>query len=485
MKTETTAEILMTIQNYLKENLQDFNTEEKQHIISTYIFGSQFEGTTTRGLDSDMDKVCVFEAEPVVTNIFDAQQHDQCYLLVQDACTPAGYAKLQWVIDGVLDFAHVNYRNSNSDADILQADAQGRMVITVLHERFQSPGKVWHGPASNTAASDTACALDSVFALRCRKWPDCAMEWLTRQRNYNWPTHGQIEKCKTLGCFFVRVGHPNSDENHLQWRLSFSLQERLLVTDFNSVQLKCYILVKMIKNEIIHTRLGEKSLTSYQFKTCILYMIESTPADFWVEDNFLICLYKILESMLIYVEKGMCPNYFIPAENMFEGRIFGPLQIKLRELLIKLLSEDFKFLITIKTDKLGDRYQEALTCAVTSRYPSVAEYTPVEIAHNMLDRVIRTTSSLLQLCHNNRIQTVAKKLLRTISIFQTLDRVTEHSCEETRAALSLLEPDVDTTFMSVLVVLAKRLSKSKNFMFNMLRSEKWESSKKILRNRLN
>ena len=123
-------------------------------------------------------------------------------------------------------------------------------------------------------------ASDLVLAVRSLSWPDCASEWLVRERHYNWPSQEQIDKCKTLGCFFVQVGHPKSDEYHLQWRISFSLQERLLDTDFNSVHLKCYILLKMMKKERVHKSLGEKSLTSYHFKTCMLYMIENTPGEF-------------------------------------------------------------------------------------------------------------------------------------------------------------------------------------------------------------
>ena len=159
--------------------------------------------------------------------------------------------------------------------------------------------------------------------------PECAFKWFGRERHYNWPSQEQIDKCKTLECFFVQVGHPNSDEKHLQWRISLSLQERLLVTSFNSVQLKCYVLLKMIKKERIHKALGEKSLTSYHFKTSMLYMIENTPAEFWTEENLLVCVHHCLRQMLLWVETGVCPNYFIPEENMFDGRIFGQVRCRL------------------------------------------------------------------------------------------------------------------------------------------------------------
>ena len=60
-----------------------------------------------------------------------------------------------------------------------------------------------------------------------------------------------------MGCLLVPVGHPNSDEKDLQWRSSFSKQERLLVHQFNSTQV--YILLKLVKKGDITT-----------CKTCIL-----------------------------------------------------------------------------------------------------------------------------------------------------------------------------------------------------------------------
>ena len=119
-------------------------------------------------------------------------------------------------------------------------------------------------------------AADIVFAFQCSSWPSCSSEWLARKTHVNLPTLEVIAMCKTLGCLFVPVGHPNSDERNLLWRTSFSEQERLLITSFNSVQLKCYILLKIIKKELVVPRIPD-SLSSYHLKTCMLYLMENTP----------------------------------------------------------------------------------------------------------------------------------------------------------------------------------------------------------------
>ena len=131
-----------------------------------------------------------------------------------------------------------------------------------------------HGPALSTEKVASFAATDTVLALQCRSWPVCASEWLIRYRPFNFPSSDQIDICKAMGCLFVPVGHPDSDEQDLLSRVSFSHQERSFVTDFNSVQLKCYTFLKMIKkNELIVTKIPD-SLSSYHLKTCMLYNIE-------------------------------------------------------------------------------------------------------------------------------------------------------------------------------------------------------------------
>ena len=317
---------------------------------------------------------------------------------------------------------------------------------------------------------------DDVRAFRSYTWPDCASEWLLRERHYNWPSQEQIDKCKTLGCFFVQVGHPNSPEKHLQWRLSFSLQERLLVTDFNSVQLKCYILLKMIKKERIHKYLGKKSLTSYHFKTCMLYMIENTPAGFWTEENLLFCLRHCLHQMLVWAETGVCPNFFVPAENIFDGRISRQMQIKICEILRLILSANFKFLLSIKTERLGIRYQEAIESGIiTSRYEQTISSHLTKSSYAVYSCMLSLKNSLYGNCQNTSSQEFAQELYILKQMILGTNIITEHSVTETREALSLILPYFDKTLMSLQIIEAKRVPRSNEAIFNLLTSDRWHA----------
>ena len=462
IKTMTIREILLSAQ---------ISTLTRCNQLPIYTFGSSFEGTTTPGLKSDIDTVLVLDFYLVVTNLAEAQQHLSCLLLLQDASTPAGYSKLQLVSLGVPMTQSIIslFIPSNN----LPTDGEDRLLLTLQH----FPGLARHGPANTIEGNHNFRANDIVGAVRSCTWPECASEWLVRERHYNWPSREQIDKCKTLGCFFVHVGHPNSAEKHLQWRLSFSLQERLLVTAFNSLQLKCYVLLKMIKNEKIHKVLGEKSLSSYHFKTCMLYMIENTPAEFWTEENLLVCLHHCLQQMLVWTETGVCPNYFIPEENMFDGRVSGEMQSRVCKILKLILSADFKFLLEIETDKLGIRFRETLDSGIIrlrSRRP--AFFRLMNYGCAVYQCLLDFRNSIFDRCQSTASQLCAQEICEVKQWLLRSNKVSEHSIAETREALSLLLPYVDITLMTVQIVTAKHMSASHDFIFSLLASERWHSA---------
>ena len=462
----TSNEILLTMQY---SNIYGYCSSNASVRRSFYICGSVFEGTTIAEMMSDVDILVVKECQPVVTDISDASHHD-CHLMVQDLYTPPGYVKLQRVLNGVplfLSSVHSLIHETAYDNDF-RAVSTGYFDI--------KDGHVINGPAISAPATETSSAYDYVHAVRCRKIPNCASEWFTRHRHYNWPTPQWIDKCKTLGCFFVFVGHPDSEERHLQWRMSFSLQERLLVTQFNSVQLKCYILTKIIKKDIIQKDVGEKSLTSYQCKTCLLYLIENTPAEFWREDNLLVCLYTYLSKILKCVETMDCPNYFIPDENMFNGRLHGETQIKLQMVLRNILSADFQCLFKLKTGSLGMRFQHAIVCSalhcrLIPDFTSERKAFLLSVVASMVP-VNDVMQHEIQSSHTDPAVS-GKRLHRLKLRLQNTETLTEHTREQTQKALSPLCQYIDIMLMSVMAVLAKSLHKSHAFKFRILTSEKW------------
>jgi hypothetical protein len=57
-----------------------------------------------------------------------------------------------------------------------------------------------------------------------------------------------LENIQSQGCDVAPVGHHDSQNNDIQWRISFP-GEQTLVFDFNDVQILCYALIKIILRE--------------------------------------------------------------------------------------------------------------------------------------------------------------------------------------------------------------------------------------------
>ena len=421
---------------------------------------------------SDVDYVLVLDVPHVVADTRGAQESEKCLLMVQDSHTPPGYAKLQAVDCGTALCVKPYYLPPYHDSHhgVFFGDKEGRAVLNLLPwvDRY-FVGFERHGPA-RTLLLEVCPERDYVPALRCQKWPDCAEEWLSRKRRHNWPDPVLLNKCRSSGCFFVQVGHPNSDEKDLQWRISFSLQERCLVTHFNSTQLKCFILLKLIKKGIIRPLVKEEAITSYHCKTCMLYMIENTPAGFWRADNLLTCLCSCLKLILSWSETGVCPNYFIPAENIFDGRLNAQLRVRLCHVLQMILSSDFKFLLQLRSDNLGTRLQNLIATPrmniglMPRNSPEVVlkiqmARAPLQIAKAIITSKGRHLSS-------NTLSLLKQELLE-------IESITEHTQEETQRVISLLLPYIDLSLMSELIVSAKRSEKSAAVIFGALMSDKW------------
>ena len=214
----------------------------KEGTFSLYIFGSVAEGTTTGGLESDVDYVYCIEEWDVIDKIENVPKDKPLTLLmVRDEDTKPGYTKLQCTINGISQTGAISFISWPEPFTI---DSKDRVVFcrppvqNMVHEVY--------GPAYSTTASTGYVAHDHVFALKCQTWPECVKPWLNRLRLYMWPPADMIKKLLSFCVLLVPVGHPHSEEQGKEWRLSTSLQERELMHNLNPTQHKCYVLLKPV-----------------------------------------------------------------------------------------------------------------------------------------------------------------------------------------------------------------------------------------------
>ncbi|XP_071150507.1 uncharacterized protein [Mytilus edulis] len=185
--------------------------------------------------------------------------------------------------------------------------------------------------------------MDYVPCCLSRSWPTVAKKWLHRHRSHEWPSAELITMAIYEGVLLVPVGSKSDskEENRLEWRLSFSLAEKLLVHSFNHCQLLCYALLKIFLREIINNEnIFNKELCSYYMKTILFWILEEVDHSYWTKENLLRCFRLCIQRLHYFVWSFYIPNYFIPEHNMIEGRFSEHVQKQLEVYISKLLKGD-------------------------------------------------------------------------------------------------------------------------------------------------
>ena len=445
---------------------------------SQYTFGSQYEGTFTEGLQPDVDGAIIIPDMPVITDIANCPSSNS-YLLVPEE--QPGYVRLQLVHKG--DVKRERFQDLELDmCHHLSVDMNNRVCLVQNSEGFMTTEMHRkEGPAIQMDAVKNLSSSDTVVALACTDWPECAQEWLSRKRIHGWPSKELIKKCNSLGFILVSACHPASDEKHFQWRISFSHQERLLVTQFNSVQLKCYILLKIIKKELIKQEIKEDTLTSYHLKTCMLYILENTPSELWVPENLVGCLIMCLRQIHLWIRDEKIPNYFIPGENMLDRITKPELRRKLAVRIDCIMNCEIRdVLCNLQTDNIG---YYLMRFPIRRRDPLLRLYVRVS---SLMDPLIYTSQirlvitfkcvyqpyiECLRYDRDSRIKHMKEALVHTISDLAGTRRITIHTEEETRRAVSLILPFLYLSLLSCEIV--QRIDKPTEAVKYILMDNSW------------
>ena len=452
-----------------------------------YTFGSDIEGTQTPGMNSDIDMAFVNHEIEVFTNCSSSDGRPG-YIVVQDETTPPGLVKLQMVCDNeplqetrgasgiITDEIHTSLSNSGYH---LLPDDKGRIAITVLPGYMPPfPNLTKHGVAFKMDNKGDYPDIDFVPALHSKVLPDCITDCLMRKRNSDVFTASVVEACKSYGCLFVRKEHCQSKDSHLLWRISPSHQERFLMFNFNSVQHKCYVLLKLIKKEIINPALGSEVLTSYHCKTAMLHLIDMTPSQFWTPDNLLFYLITALHCLLMWSMDSNCPNFFISDENMFRWRISRHLLKRLSDELFRLISLDFVSLLRcIKTDYFN--YRLALIMIGNCQLPTTLyDYTPrlkFKLKYEILVCIMLTRYNLVLKCYSNCTNDLVDNLSSQLSILKHTDRLDIHTpVDVTQRTISLLVPYIEIYLMSNIVALSVKRGDTRETTWGYLTTDKWQ-----------
>ncbi|XP_052806081.1 uncharacterized protein LOC128235307 [Mya arenaria] len=359
----------------VQEKLDTVRTAMIGYTCISYYLGSQSEGTTTLKMRSDRDMVIVNEDSPAILDRRDWIPGKSCLLIVKHPRSPPQHCNLQRIRSDVPQGS----TEIQKPTDFI--DSSGRILVSNAEKddeiRLRSlPGDCYtrQGP-SRSLTKD----VDIVEAYRCAKLPSECRFIFQRPRPGHWPTPALLEQARNLGIFIVPQGYPYSDCPNSEWRFSTSLTERRLMFSLTIVQIKVYVLLKMIRISFFKPLFGDR-LSTFHFKTALLFTIESYPPGVWHERNILNCVCYCLQTLYRWTKIGYVPHFTISNVNLLVGKIHTHELKKLLEALEMVMS-DYEYLKAIVMDDFGKLYIEY-------RKPSDQRYL---LCESKRDRIIQIT----------------------------------------------------------------------------------------------
>ncbi|XP_069132938.1 uncharacterized protein [Argopecten irradians] len=290
---------------------------------TVYTLGSTGEGLKLAGSDQDVmlvntDIIVMYPDERITTNM-----KDKTILYMRKARSRRpGYVNLQLHQTGrKMPLMLFNSFLSVNGLWFASSDIYREQLVFWANKEMDLD-YISNGPSSSNTILTTD--VDYVSAFPCNSWPREAKEWVTRTRLFGWPSQTLIDKIVRNGCQVVPVGDKCSKETGLQWRISFATSERYLIHSFNHTQLKVYSLLKYFLKQIKKTLkdvIGDDDiLCSYFLKTTVFHAIENSKEMFWQNKH---CLWFCFNILIAWVKAGFCPNYFLPANNLFKRKVHG------------------------------------------------------------------------------------------------------------------------------------------------------------------
>ena len=241
------------------------------------------------------------------------QQSDEllnvCYARFDmDDCYP-GYTKLLLTSNQRGLFVHEDITTEREGNVYLDCTKYTKYASKFIHGFTTEES---HGPA----VMDQFRSVEYVVCLHCPGWPSITNGFVERLSGTLCKKIPTIEMNFVLGagCHVVPVSHPLSGFPEVEFRLSFSVIEKYLIRNWTTRQLRCYFLCKELVKEFLNGVQLEKGICSYFIKTAIFWITEHEPLEFW-QQPYLQCTEHILETLMGYLAKKSCPNYFIP-ENL-------------------------------------------------------------------------------------------------------------------------------------------------------------------------
>ncbi|XP_061168976.1 uncharacterized protein LOC133178249 [Saccostrea echinata] len=315
------------------------NSALANRVVDILCSGSMSEGFRLKG--SDFDYMVWPKKFKVIWELNQTQYyHRQTLIFANCTDSPPGFALLQLLTPNVKrNFFSVCIRMNSG---LYISSSKYKEIMCLYDKKCTGSHRYLHGPCISEVhigqEFDVACCLFSDF------WPPTAYLWI--DRCHTWPRPLVVQEIVKGGCHFVAIGHKLGNHEDDEWRISFSLAEQKLVLEMNHTQFLVYGLLKILSKEIFCKMFGDegKLLCSYHMKTAIFWVIQQNTVPSWCPQNLLYCFWICFKLILKWVYEGVCPNFFIPENNMFLHNVYGEAQKNLFNSLYAIYLKGIAFL---------------------------------------------------------------------------------------------------------------------------------------------
>ena len=280
------------------------------HIISS---GSKAEGLDLPGSDFDVmyvnKNIHVYEFDDILSIYHDLRTQNNLVLDFDKAMPGFTLLHIYDVREWNKEFIDIN------DNETFLSNVSWKREINIDNNAMNGPCIV-----------DPLGLIDLALCLRYAKWPSVGRQWIDRTRLCGWPPESLINNIVQGGVLLVPIGSKSDShkDNPLEWRISFSVPEKMLIYSWNHSQIICYALLKLLLKEVIKKNKNvDKLFCSYFLKTVIFWLSEELEQNVWTPQNLLHCFMLCLKRLIYWITCRYLPNYFIPQHNMIDRRIPG------------------------------------------------------------------------------------------------------------------------------------------------------------------
>ncbi|VDI38165.1 Hypothetical predicted protein [Mytilus galloprovincialis] len=169
---------------------------------------------------------------------------------------------------------------------------------------------------SANSSSNSNCSLSLTYALG-----PCEMGnmWtFISSKNRKFITEYLKLKLMRLGVLLIPEGHPRSSARDLQWRISFDLQEKMLVRCFSYFQFITYVLLKTYLTYKLSIDTGTVSIESLSriIKNVMFWQLDEPDRKTWTISNFFRNFISCYDKLMFFISSKNVPNFFIPDQNL-------------------------------------------------------------------------------------------------------------------------------------------------------------------------